>query len=106
MGYTQVEKMKIIRLVEESDLLVTHTLKELDVARSSFYRWYRRYKEPYEGRRSRPPTSRRLWNTIPEQERARVVEIALERPKMCPGICRSIWRTGRYPIPVVNSTIR
>jgi len=44
MRYSQAEKMETIRLVEESDLSVTRTLKELDVARSTFYRWYRRYE--------------------------------------------------------------
>jgi putative transposase len=75
MRYSQAEKMEIIRLVEESDLSVSLTLKELDVARSSFYRWYRRYEEEgYEGLRNRPPSSRRFWNKIPEEERTRVVE--------------------------------
>jgi putative transposase len=77
--------MEIIRLVEESDLSVSRTLQELDVARSSFYRWYRRYEaEGYEGLRNRPPPSRRFWNKIPEGEKESVVEIALERPEMSP----------------------
>ena len=37
--------MEIIRLVENSDVSVKKTLKELDVNRGSFYQWYRRYKE-------------------------------------------------------------
>ena len=85
MRYTQAEKMEIIRLVEESDLSVTQTLKELDVARSTFYRWYRRYEaEGYEGLCNRPPTSRRFWNKIPEEEKKAVVETALDRPEMSP----------------------
>ena len=85
MRYTQAEKMEIIRLVEESDLSVTRTLQELDVARSTFYRWYRRYEtEGYEGLCNRPPNSRRFWNKIPEEEKTSVVEIALERPEMSP----------------------
>ena len=53
MRYSQAEKMEIIRLVEESDLSVSRTLRELDVGRSSFYRWYRRYEEEgYEGLRN------------------------------------------------------
>ncbi len=39
MRFTQAEKMEIIRLVEGSALPVTQTLRELDVPRSSFYRW-------------------------------------------------------------------
>jgi len=85
MRYTQAEKMEIIRLVEESELPVKHTLDELGVAKSSFYRWYRRYEqEGYEGLSNRSPTARRFWNKIPEDEKAGVVETALERPEMSP----------------------
>ena len=50
MRYTQAEKMEIIRLVEASDLPVKRTLEELGVSRSTFYRWYDRYKVAgYEG---------------------------------------------------------
>jgi putative transposase len=45
MRFTQSEKMGIIRLVEGSALPVAQTLRELDVPRSSFYRWYSRYRE-------------------------------------------------------------
>jgi putative transposase len=85
MRYSQAEKMEIIRLVEESDLSITRTLEELDVARSTFYRWYRRYEaEGYDGLRNRPSTSRRFWNKIPEEEKESVVETALDRPEMSP----------------------
>lgn len=85
MRYTRAEKMEIIRLVEDSELPVKHTLDELGVAKSTFYRWYRRYEqEGYEGLSNRPPTARRFWNKIPEDEKAGVVETALERPEMSP----------------------
>jgi transposase-like protein len=35
---TPEEKMEIIRLVEHSELSITKTCAELDVARSTFYR--------------------------------------------------------------------
>ena len=42
--------MEIIHLVEHSDLPITRTLDELDVPRSSFYRWYQKYQEEgYDG---------------------------------------------------------
>jgi len=40
MRRSQAEKMEIIHLAEHSDLPITRTLEELDVARSTFYRWY------------------------------------------------------------------
>jgi putative transposase len=39
------EKREIINIVEHSEMSVTQTLEELDVPRSSFYRWYRDYLE-------------------------------------------------------------
>jgi transposase InsO family protein/transposase-like protein len=85
MRYTPAEKMEIIRLVEDSALSVKQTLNELDVARSTFYHWYRRYeKEGYEGLSNKPPNARRFWNKIPEDEKSDIVEAALERPEMSP----------------------
>jgi len=85
MRYSQGEKMQIIRLVEESDLPVRRTLEQLQVSRSSFYRWYRRYVDHgFDGLAVRPAAERRVWNRIPEQERKRVVEIALEEPQKSP----------------------
>ena len=85
MRFTQSEKMEIIRLVQGSDLGVKRTLEELEVPRSSFYRWYRRYSEEgYEGLASRPPHCRRFWNKIPECEKRRVIDVALEKPELTP----------------------
>ncbi len=53
--------MEIIRLVEESDISIRRTLKELDIARSSFYDWYRRYHESgYDGLAGRSTKSKRF----------------------------------------------
>jgi transposase InsO family protein len=73
------EKRAIIRVVEESPLGVKRTLRELDVNRSTFYDWYRRYREGGEGALSvRPSQERRFWNAIPPWVKKRVVETALE----------------------------
>jgi len=53
--------MEIIRLVEESDISIRRTLKELDIARSSLYDWYRRYHESgYDGLAGRSTKSKRF----------------------------------------------
>ena len=36
---TAAEKREAIRLVEESDLPVRRTLRELQISRATFYRW-------------------------------------------------------------------
>jgi len=85
MRYSQSEKMEVIRLVEGSPLSIKQTLAELNINRSTFYDWYRRYQEAgYDGltHRYRPP--QQFWNEIPPWEKDRVVEIALELPEKSP----------------------
>jgi putative transposase len=85
MRHSPPEKMEIIRTVEDSKLPVKRTLEELDVNRSTFYEWYRRYQEEgYDGLRNKTTGPRRFWNRIPEHERARVIEVALEHPEKSP----------------------
>lgn len=85
MRYSQAEKMEIIRLVEESALPVKRTLKELDIPRSTFYGWYRRYTEDgYDGLSDGKPQPKKFWNRIPEIVKDQVVEIALKRPEQSP----------------------
>lgn len=82
MRYSQSEKMEIIRMVEESNLSVKRTLEEMDVPRSSFYDWYKRYQERgYEGLRTKSRRPNQFWNAIPEWEKDRVVEIARDYPE-------------------------
>jgi len=45
MRRSPAEKREIIDLVEHSALPVGRTLAELDVPRSSFYRWYQQYQQ-------------------------------------------------------------
>lgn len=85
MRYSQAEKMEIIRLVEDSDLPVKRTLEELEVPRSSFYRWYERYQEGGdEGLADHKPGPQQFWNRIPDSVRQQVVEVAVERPDQSP----------------------
>lgn len=85
MRYSQGEKREIIRTVEESELSVSQTLKELDVSRSTFYGWYARYSRyGYDGLSDVDPKPRRFWNRIPDHERERIVDIALQKPEKTP----------------------
>jgi len=79
------EKREIIRLVEESSLSVKQTLAELDIPRSTFYRWYERYLEAGdEGLTDRSSQPRQFWNRIPQSVREHVVQVALEQPELSP----------------------
>ena len=67
-------------MVEASEIGVKRTLEELQVNRSSFYEWYRRYRqEGYDGLALKQPHPKRFWNKIPDHEKEQIVSIALER---------------------------
>ena len=88
MKYNQAEKFEIIRLVENSTLGVRKTLEQLSVSRSTFYGWYRRYLEDgYDGLQGASTRPRQFWNRIPDSERQKIIEYALDRPWMS---CREI----------------
>lgn len=85
MRTSAAEKLEIIRIVEESGLPIKQTLAELDVPRSSFYRWYERYQaQGYDGLTNRKPQTHQFWNRIPERVREQVVEQALAFPDKSP----------------------
>ena len=79
------EKLETIRVVEDSELSVTATLRELGVPRSTFYGWYRRYKERgAAGLLDRHSGPGFCWNRIPGPVREQVVETALNHPEASP----------------------
>jgi putative transposase len=79
MKYSQAEKFEIIRLVEHSDLGVRRTLEHIGICKSSFYEWYHRYLEDgYDGLSSKSKRPNQFWNRIPDQERKKVVDYALD----------------------------
>lgn len=72
-------------MVEGSSLPVKQTLAELDIPRSTFYRWYNRYLAlGYEGLLDHQPQQRQFWNRIPQAVREQVVQIALQYPEQSP----------------------
>ena len=63
--YNASEKLAIIRLVEDSELSVRRTLAEINVSRSSFYRWYRSYeRDGYEELDNCSRASSQHWNKL------------------------------------------
>ena len=85
MRYPPSEKLEIIQLVEQSHLPAKRTLAMLGVTRSTFYRWYDRWREGGpEALRDRPSKPSRVWNRIPEAIQNRIVELALDAPELSP----------------------
>ena len=85
MRYPASEKIEIIRIVEQSSLSARRTLEQIGVPRATFYRWYDLYQtggpEALEDRPARPG---RVWNRIPDDVRARIIELALEQSELSP----------------------
>ena len=85
MRYPPSEKLEIIQLVEQSHLPAKRTLAMLGVTRSTFYRWYDRWREGGpEALRDRPSKPSRVWNRIPEAIQNQIVELALDAPELSP----------------------
>ena len=85
MRYTPAEKEEIIRLVDGSDIGVKRTLKELGIHKSTFYKWYEKYrKKGTEGLCTTASSGRQTWNRIPHKTREQVVEIALDKESYSP----------------------
>jgi len=73
MRHNPSEKLEIIRIVEDSELSVRRTLKEMGIHRSTFYNWYRRYLDDgVEGLGPKKPKARTFWNKIPAMTQGKI----------------------------------
>ena len=85
MRHSAAEKLETIRLVEDSELSVTATLRELGIPRRTFYGWYRRYQDlEAAGLADRYSGAGVCWNRIPDPIRQQVVDTALSHPEASP----------------------
>ncbi len=85
MRYSASEKYEVIRLVEDSSLSVTRTLVQLDIRRSTFYGWLKRYQEGgAEALEDRKPSLPSPWNKLPAPQQDAIVDLALEKPELSP----------------------
>jgi putative transposase len=85
MRYPASEKLEIVRLVERSHLPVRRTLDKLGIPKTTFYRWYDRYRAfGASGLKDRNLGPGRVWNRIPDDVRGRIVDLALDEPELSP----------------------
>ena len=83
--YPASEKLEIIRLVERSHLPAKQTLDMLGVPRTTFYRWYERYRlEGQDALKDKAPLPTRVWNRIADDVRGKLITLALDRPELSP----------------------
>jgi len=85
MRYPASEKLEIIQLVEQSHLPVRQTLGQLGIPPATFYRWYDLYQTAGpDALEDRTPRPRRVWNRIPDDVRAQILDLALNEPELSP----------------------
>ena len=85
MRYPASEKLEIIRLVEQSHLGVRPTLEKLGIPKTTFYRWYDRYRAFGEaGLEDRTSNPGQVWNRIPDDVRADIIDLALDETDLSP----------------------
>ncbi len=85
MRYSASEKYEIIRLVEQSNLSVRQTLLRLDIHKSTFYNWLKRYQEGgIDDLEDRKPVPRQVWNKLPQHQQTEIIELALDKPELSP----------------------
>ena len=83
MRFTASEKQELIHLVVRSEIGVNRTLREIGLNKSTFYNWYKAYSdEGIDGLAPSKRASNRQWNSIPQQQKNLVVEVALECPHL------------------------
>jgi len=85
MRYSASEKREMIKLVEQSSLPVSQTLRRLDINKSTFYNWLQRYRcAGDEALTDKHPGPNRAWNQLPESRQTAVVDLALSEPELSP----------------------
>jgi len=83
MRYSAGEKQEIIKIVLASEIGVNKTLKEIGLNKSTFYNWYYIYSEKgIDGLEPSKRTSKKQWNSIPQEEKNLIIELALDYPQL------------------------
>ena len=76
------KKLEVLRGVAGSSLPVAETLRRLEVARSTYYRWRGRFRGGgVDGLEDRPSRAKRVWNQVLPREREKIERVALLYPE-------------------------
>ena len=105
MRYCASEKAKIIRLVDESSLPIRKMLRQLNIYKSTFYKWLKCYQEHgVDGLEDHKPTATLAWNQIHQEQRDAIIELALDKPALSPREIAVIY-TDEQAFFVSESTV-
>lgn len=85
MRYCADDKYEIIKLVQDSSLSVRQTLLRLDIHKSTFYNWLKRYEDNgVDGLHDNKPAPEAVWNKISAEHRQSIIDFALDKPDLSP----------------------
>jgi transposase InsO family protein len=98
-------KREVIDLVRRSPLPKRHTLEELGIPRSTYFRWQRRFRQQGEvGLVDRRPQPGRMWNRLTPQEEETILREALRGPELSSREL-ACWVTDHGGFSVSESTV-
>ena len=99
------KKREVIELVRRSPQAQSHTLAELGMACSTYYRWQRRFRTEGEaGLVDKKPEPESVWNRLRPEERDSIVREALRQPDRSPREL-ACWLTDHAGFTVSESTV-
>ena len=105
MRYSVSDKYEIIQLVQNSSLSVRQTLARLDIHKSTFYNWLKRYEtNGLEGLEDKKPVPQTVWNKITEDHCEAVIELALAQPDLSPREL-AVTYTDKHAYFISESTV-
>ena len=82
---TAEQKLKILEQVQKSCLPKLVTIKNLEIASSTYYRWQQLYKKyGKKGLEDKSPEASKAWNRLLPEERDTIIEQALCSPEESP----------------------
>lgn len=75
------EKMETLRVVMSSEIPVHRTLRALDIPKTTYYRWRRKWRNMgFEGLRDIKPKRLSSWNKLLPYQEDKILEIAILNP--------------------------
>lgn len=83
----EYQKEELIHDVEKTPGRRSRLLNELQISRTTYYRWRNSYDENgMDGLNKRKPVAKRIWNKLTPQEEERILAVAKNHPELSPRL--------------------
>jgi len=105
LAMNEYQREDLIKDVEKTPRGRSRLLNELQVSRTTYYRWRRAYDENgLEGISKGKPMAKRTWNKLTPDEEEQIVEVAKLHPELSPRLL-AIKITDEEPFSVSESAV-